>query len=61
VPAAVIEEASAAFYNAEGVIPVENLSTLQSYFRARGYLEYDTDLDVNTLINTDLVVRATGK
>ena len=61
VPAAVIEQASAANYNAEGVIPVDNLSTLQAYFRTRGYLEYDTDLDVNTLINTDLVARATSK
>ncbi len=61
VPAAVVEKASAPHYNAEGVIPVENLKTLQSYFRERGYLEYDTDLDINTLINTDLVARATGK
>jgi NitT/TauT family transport system substrate-binding protein len=61
VPAAVVEKASPPHYNAEGVIPVENLKTLQSYFRERGYLEYDTDLDINTLINTDLVARATGK
>lgn len=61
VPAAVVEKAAPAHYNAEGVIPVENLQTLQSYFRERGYLEYDTDLDINTIINTDLVARATGK
>jgi len=55
VPADVVMRASPAQYDATGTIPVENLQTLQSYFRKRGVLEYDADLDVNTLINTDLV------
>ena len=55
VPADVVMRASPAQYDATGTIPVGNLQTLQSYFRKRGVLEYDADLDVNTLINTELV------
>jgi hypothetical protein len=55
VPADVVMRASPAQYDASGTIPVANLETLQNYFRKRGVLEYETNLDVNTLINTELV------
>jgi hypothetical protein len=55
VPAAVVKRAGAPHFDATGTIPVDNLQTLQSYFRERGVLEYDTDLDVTAIIDTTLV------
>ena len=55
VPADVVKRAGAPHFDATGTIPVADLQTLQSYFRERGLLEYDTDLDVNTIIDTSLV------
>lgn len=61
VPAAVVEKAAAPQYNAEGTIPVQDLEALQNYFRSRKLLEYDTNLDIATLINTDLVASVSKK
>jgi NitT/TauT family transport system substrate-binding protein len=61
VPAAVVLRAATAQYDASGKIPVNDLSALQRYFRKRGLLEYDKDLDIATLINTDLVASVAGK
>jgi NitT/TauT family transport system substrate-binding protein len=55
VPADVVKRAGAPHFDATGTIPVDNLATLQSYFRERGVLEYETDMDVNTLIDQSLV------
>ncbi len=54
VPAAVVQRAAPAQYNPNGVIPVDNLTTLQDYFMKRGLLEYQTPLDINKFINTQL-------
>jgi hypothetical protein len=40
---------------------VNDLDALQRYFRKRGLLEYDQDLDIATLMNTDLVASVAGK
>lgn len=61
VPADVVMRAATAQYDASATIPVDDLRTLQKYFRKRGLLEYDQDLEIATLINTDLVASITGK
>lgn len=61
VPAAVVEKAALPQYDATGTIPVDDLATLQAYFRTRGLLEYDSDLDIATIINTELVASVAGK
>jgi ABC-type nitrate/sulfonate/bicarbonate transport system substrate-binding protein len=61
VPADVVMRAATAQYDASGEIPVNDLSALQRYFRKRGLLEYDQDLDIATLINAELVASVAGK
>lgn len=61
VPAAVVEKAALPQYNATGTIPVADLAALQSYFRTRKLLEYDTDIDIATLVNADLAASVAGK
>jgi NitT/TauT family transport system substrate-binding protein len=58
VPAAVVLRASPAQYNPDGVVPVENLKTLQDYFMSRGLLEYKQPLDVASFVNTSLAADA---
>ena len=54
VPAATTLKSSTPQYDAKGVIPVNDLNTLQSYFLKRGELEYKAPLDVTKFINTEL-------
>jgi NitT/TauT family transport system substrate-binding protein len=54
VPAAVVERAALAQYEPNGRIPVEDINTLQGYFRERGLLEYDQPLDVTAFIDQSL-------
>ena len=64
VPAAIVQTAALPQYNADGTIPVDNLETLQSYFRERKLLEYNDKLDINKFINTQLgedAVKSLGK
>ncbi len=58
VPAAVIEKASHAYYDPNGVIPVKDIQTLQDYFLTRGELDYKTALDLTPFIDTSLVDQA---
>lgn len=53
-PADAVLRSSPAHYDPDGQINLTDLQTLQEYFMARGQLEYDELLDVNTLVNTQL-------
>ncbi len=58
VPAEVIQRASHAYYDPNGVIPVKDIETLQSYFLARGELDYKTPQDINPLVDSSLGEKA---
>ncbi len=58
VPAAVVEKAAVPQYSASGEVPVKDLQTLQEYFRSRKLLEYDQDIDVNSIVNKELAADA---
>jgi len=58
VPAATIETASHAYYDANGAIPVTDIQTLQTYFLSRGELDYKTAVDLTPYIDTSLVTEA---
>ncbi len=55
VPADVIQRANHPHYDPNGIIPVQDILTLQDYFLARGELEYKTPLDLAKLVDTSLV------
>ncbi len=58
VPAGVIKRASPAQYDPNGRIPLEDITTLQDYFFARGELEYKQKLDMSRFIDTELARQA---
>jgi NitT/TauT family transport system substrate-binding protein len=58
VPAATVETASHAYYDPNGVIPVADIQTLQTYFLSRGELDYKTPVDLTAYIDTSLVTEA---
>ncbi len=55
VPPQLIAESVKPVYSTNGTISLESLSLLQSFFRERGQLEYEEDLDPATLIDTQYV------
>ena len=60
----VVEKAALPQYNADGTIPIDNLETLQTYFRERKLLEYANALDIKSLVNTKIgedAAKALGK
>ncbi|MBC8159804.1 MAG: ABC transporter substrate-binding protein [Roseiflexaceae bacterium] len=61
VPAAVVQKASLGQYDPNGTIPLDDLATLQSYFLARGVLEYSELLDIGSLVNQSLANTAAGE
>lgn len=42
-------------YSMDGAISLDSLTLLQTFFRDRGQLDYDTDIDPATLVNTRYV------
>ena len=48
-------------YNPNGSVPVEDLATLQEYFRDRGLLEYQELLDVSSFVNTELAAEVAAE
>jgi NitT/TauT family transport system substrate-binding protein len=54
VPADVVQRTSLAQYDPDGVVPIEDLNTLQEYFIQRGVLEYDQPLDLSAFVDTSL-------
>jgi NitT/TauT family transport system substrate-binding protein len=55
VPAALVADAVQPIYAVDGQIDVEGLNKLQTFFRDLDELEYDTDLDPNSFIDTQFV------
>ena len=58
LPEDLIAAAVAPVFPVDGEINVEGLATLQAFFRERGQLEYDTDLDPETILDRTFVNRA---
>lgn len=61
VPAAVVERSKLAQYDPNGVVPVEDLQTLQTFFMERGSLEYEELLDIETFVDTDLAAEVAAE
>lgn len=55
VPASLVAAAVRPVYSVDGKINVEGLKKLQTFFRDRGQLEYDTDLDPASFVDTQYV------
>ncbi|MGI8477917.1 MAG: ABC transporter substrate-binding protein [Thermomicrobiales bacterium] len=63
VPAALVQAAVRPVYAVDGTFNTEGLKKLQAFFRQRGQLEYDKDLDPASFIDTayvDAAVAALG-
>ncbi|MGD9714481.1 MAG: hypothetical protein AB7V46_20835, partial [Thermomicrobiales bacterium] len=45
-------------YATDGIINVEGLQALQAFFRERGLLEYDDDIDPASIIDQNYVLAA---
>ncbi len=58
VPAAVVQQSTPAIFPADGIIPVADLETLQSFYAERGLLEYDDPIDIGTYVNQDMATAA---
>jgi NitT/TauT family transport system substrate-binding protein len=51
LPPELITESVAPLFTIDGSINVDGLNTLQTFFRSMGELDYDTDIDPNTMID----------
>lgn len=58
VPASLVAEAVPPVFSADGFIAFDGMSKLQSFFRERKQLEYDTDLDPYSLADDTFVMAA---
>jgi NitT/TauT family transport system substrate-binding protein len=54
VPASVAARAAAPQYSTSGMVPVQDIETLQDYFLQRGELDYAQPLDVTTFVDDNL-------
>lgn len=61
VPAALVASSVKPVYSTSGTIDLKSLSTLQTFFRDRGQLDYDKDIDPKTLVDTQYVEKARQK
>lgn len=55
VPAALVAQAVSPVYAVDGRIDLAGLQTLQAFFRAQGQLEYETDIDPASFVDTRYV------
>ncbi len=55
VPPELIAESIKPVYDVDGTIDLDSLTTLQNFFRERGLLEYDGDLDPAAMVDTQFV------
>ncbi|HAX23881.1 MAG TPA: ABC transporter substrate-binding protein [Thermomicrobiales bacterium] len=58
VPPDLIREAARTYCEPNGEIHADDLNTLQTFFKGRGLLEYDTPLDVEKLIDRSFAEKA---
>jgi hypothetical protein len=61
VPSALVEQAVRPLYEVNGDFSLPGLQKMQSFFRGRGQLEYDADLDPSKVIDTQFVAAAIAK
>jgi len=61
VPAALTAQSIKPVYQVNGAIDLASLTVLQTFFRDRGLLEYDDDLDPASMVNTTYVEAALGR
>lgn len=61
VPAALVADSVKPVYSTTGEIDLKSLSTLQTFFRDRGQLDYDKDIDPAKLVDTQYVEKARQK
>jgi NitT/TauT family transport system substrate-binding protein len=61
VPAALVKSAVRPIYEVDGAFSTDGLQKMQAFFRERGQLEYDKDLDPATVIDTTYVDAALSK
>jgi NitT/TauT family transport system substrate-binding protein len=54
IPSAVVAQSSHARYNPDGMVPLEDLQTLERFFLERGALEYAEPLDLSNFVNREL-------
>lgn len=63
VPADVVKRANRSYHDPNGGVPLEDLMTLQDFFRAQGELNYDQNIDLSRFVNqsySDEAVKALG-
>lgn len=58
VPAAVVAQSTPAIFPADGVIPVTDLETLQTFYAERGLLEFDEPIDISAYVNQEMATTA---
>jgi NitT/TauT family transport system substrate-binding protein len=58
VPADLISASVKPVYAADGQINLEGLSKLQAFFRQRGQLDYETDIDPASIVDTSYMMAA---
>ncbi|MBA2278458.1 MAG: ABC transporter substrate-binding protein [Chloroflexia bacterium] len=61
VPASLIASSVKPVYAPDGTIDLTSLSTLQQFFRERGQLDYDQNLDPATLVDDQYVIEARAR
>jgi hypothetical protein len=49
----------APLFSVDGSLDLEGLRTLQAFFRERGGLEYDADIDPATFVDASFITAAT--
>lgn len=52
VPADVIQRANRSYHDPNGVVPIEDIETLEDFFRMQGQLAYEEDLDLSPYVNS---------
>lgn len=58
VPADVVGRANRSYHDPNGGIPIEDILTLQDFFRSQGELNYDENIDLTQFVNTSYVEKA---
>ncbi len=61
VPASLIAASVPPVYATDGIINVDGLQELQSFFRERGLLEYDEDIDPASIIDQNYMLSAVAE
>ena len=58
LPIELITASVAPLFSVDGELDIEGLQTLQAFFRERGELEYDTDMDPATFVDASYITAA---